>query len=272
MKYRLHRQRTLNAASLPTLKEILPGLREAGLGLDLMLSETEFNREVPFRELENLRRNLADENVPVTCHLPYVDLHFGSRDPKVHEYARDCLLEGLEIGSVLHARIAVLHVGFSNHIPPRRVEEWRERFTDRVQEIVRAGEEEEMVLAFENTYEPDGAVLREILDTVNSPWLRFCVDLGHSACYSRMAPEEWIESFKDRIVLMHFHDNDGLEDLHQACGEGVVDYAPVFEACKAADVSCPIVIEVPNEEAWDASVEHLRQIGYEFGEIPEPVV
>jgi sugar phosphate isomerase/epimerase len=270
LKYRLHRQRTLNAESLASLKEIFPGLREAGHGLDLMLSDTDFNREVPFRQLEDLRRDLTEEGgVPITCHLPYVDLHFGSRDAKVHEYARDCFSEGLEIASVLRAKIAVLHVGFSNHIPPRRVETWRERFVESIQEVVRSAEEEEIVLAIENTYEPDGQMLREILDTVNSPFLKFCADLGHAACFSRMAPEEWIESFKDKIVLMHFHDNDGQEDLHQPCGEGVVGYDVVFDAVKSADITCPIVLEVP-DEGWDASVEHLKQLGFPFGDVPDP--
>ncbi len=136
---------------------------------------------------------------------------------------------------------------------------------------MRSAEEEEIFLALENTYEPDAEMLRDILDTVNSPWLRFCADLGHAACFSRMAPEEWIESFKDRIVLMHFHDNDGQDDLHQACGEGVVGYDAVFDACKAADLSCAIVLEV-DDEAWDSSIEHLKQVGFEFGEVSDPTV
>lgn len=269
MKYRLHRQKTLNAESLATLSGILPGLREAGLGLDLMLSDTEFNRDIPFKELETLRRDLGEEKTPVSCHLPYIDLHFGSRDRQVHEYARDCLQEGLEIAAVLRARIAVLHVGFSNHIPPSRVGEWKDRFVEGIREIVSNAEEEEIILALENTYESDGTILREILDAVDSPWLRFCADLGHAACFSRMAPEEWIESFKDRLVLLHFHDNDGLDDQHAACGEGVVGYDQVYEALKTADISCPVVLEV-SEEAWDPSVEHIKQIGFEIGEVPDP--
>jgi sugar phosphate isomerase/epimerase len=271
LKYRLHRQITLDAESLPTIRELIPRLREQGFGLDFMLSDTQFNRDVSFKDLEDLRRHLADEEIPVSCHLPYIDLHFGSRDLRTHEYARDCLQEGLEMAGVLHARAAVLHVGFGSHIPPKRRDEWRDRFISGLGELVKNAEEEEIILAIENTYEPDGVLLREILDGINSPYLRFCVDLGHAACYSRMAPEEWIGSFKDRILLMHFHDNDGQEDLHQACGEGVVGYEPVFEACKASGLSCPIVLEVGND-AWEASVEHLSQIGFEFGEVPEPTL
>lgn len=270
MKYRLQRQLTLDAASLPTLKDAASTLREVGLGLDLMLSDAGFNREVPLKELEHLRRDLEDEGgLSITCHLPYVDLQLGSRDPMVSDYARDCLSEGLEIASALRARIAVVHVGFSNHIPPRRVAGWRDVFVERIGELTAAAEAEDIILALENTYEPDGTILTDILGAVGGPFLGFCADLGHAACFSRMAPEEWIEQFKDRIVMMHFHDNDGLDDLHQACGEGVVDYEPVFEACKAADLSCPIALEV-SDDAWDPSVEHLKKIGFEFGEVPEP--
>ncbi len=271
MNYRLQRRRNLNAESFDSIIESLPGLHEAGFGLDLMLSDAEFNREVSFKDLERLYRFLSDEEVPVTCHLPYVDLRLGSRDAKVHEYSRDSLQEGLEMASVLRSRIAVFHLGYSNHIPPKHKAGWLERVTETLTEMVKTAEEEEIILAIENTYEPDGELIQELLDTIHSPWLRFCADLGHAACFSRMAPEEWVEAFKDRMVLLHFHDNDGLDDLHHACGDGVVGYEPVFEACKSAQLSCPIVLEV-EEDAWDGSVAHLSEIGFEFGEVPEPTI
>ncbi|MDM7917343.1 MAG: sugar phosphate isomerase/epimerase family protein [Candidatus Eisenbacteria bacterium] len=270
MKYRLHRQKRLDAAAVPGLKEMLPALRAEGVGLDLALSDTAFNRDVSLADLENLRRYLHEEGIALTCHLPYRDLHLGSEDASVHDYARDCLLEGLEMAGVLKCRIAVLHAGFSNQIRPSRQAAWRERFLEGIQEILRNAEEEDIVLAIENTFEPDGEMLRSILESVNSPYLRACIDLGHTACYSRMAPEEWIEGFKDRIAMLHFHDNDGQDDLHLPCGQGVVGYDMVFDALKSADLSCPIALEV-EEEAWEPSVEHLRQIGFEFGEVPDPV-
>ncbi|MBD3163308.1 MAG: TIM barrel protein [Candidatus Latescibacteria bacterium] len=271
MIYRLQRQMKLNESSMEEIKKALPGIREAGHGLDLLLSDTAYNREVPFKDLEDLYRYLSDEKIPTTCHLPYINLHPGSRDPEVHRYAKDSILEGLEMASVLHASIAVLHLGFCNHIPPKHQEGWKERVLALLREMIEQAEEEELILAIENTYEPDGEMIRSVLDEIDSPWLRFCADLGHAACFARMAPEEWISEFKDRIVLLNFHDNDGLDDLHNACGDGVVGYEPVFEACKEADLTCPIVLEV-SEEAWEPSVAHLKEIGFEFGEVPAPTV
>lgn len=271
MIYRLQRQVKLEGSSIEEIKKWLPKLRESGHGLDLMLSDAAYNREVPFKDLEDLHRYLSDEEIPATCHLPYVGLSPGSRDPMVHQYAQDTIQEGLEMASVLRASIAVLHLGFCNHIPPKHQEGWKQRVIDMLREMVVQAEEEELILAIENTYEPDGEMIREILESIASPWLRFCADLGHAACFSRMAPEEWIGAFKDRVVLLHFHDNDGLDDLHNACGDGVVGYEPVFEACKEADLSCPIVLEVP-EEAWDDSVAHLKELGFEFGEVPAPTI
>lgn len=268
LKYRLHRQKTLNRETLDGLGEMLPSIREGGFGLDLMLSDTEFNRDVSFKDLEGLRTRLKEESVIVSCHLPYIDLRLGSRDPKAHEYAKDCLQYGLEMAADLRARIAVVHAGYSNHIPPRYRAAWMERFTEGLRDLVSAAEEEEMLIAVENTYEPDGEIFTEIFGAIESPSLKMCVDLGHAACFSRMAPEEWITTFKDRIAIMHFHDNDGQDDLHSACGEGVVGYDMVFEALRATDLSCTIALEVP-DEAWETSIEHLRQVGFEFGEIPE---
>ena len=132
------------------------------------------------------------------------------------------------MAAVLRSSVAVLHLGYSNHIPPKRKDAWCDRVIESIQEMISTAEEENLILAIENTYEPDGEILQRILESARSPWLRFCADLGHAACYSRMAPEEWIETFKEYIVLLHFHDNDGMDDLHSACGEGVVGYEPVF--------------------------------------------
>lgn len=240
------------------------------MNAEIRLTDAEYNREVAVRELEELERELRERKISAFCHLPFHGLHLSCPDPRVMEYSREVLMEGLEIGTILGCKVAILHSGFSNHVRPVHIETWKERLVTSLKDLSTQAEDEEIVLAIENAYEPDATVLKEVIDAVGSPWLKFCVDLGHAACFSRMAPEEWIYEFKDHLISIHVHDNEGMEDEHLACGQGVVGYDVVAQALKETGVSCNITLEVSDEDVLP-SIEHLKAVGLEFerGEIPE---
>lgn len=265
MKFWLSRSEPLR-----TLKECLPYCQENGMNVTIQLTDADYNREVSVRGLEELERDIRDRKLTAFCYLPYHGLALSCPDSRVMSYSREVLQEGLEIGTILGARVAVLQTGFSNHIRPNMVTAWKERFIESMRELVTAAEEEEVVLALKNTFEPDGSILLEILQEVNSPWLRFCADLGHAACFSRVAPDEWVRLFGDHLISLGFHDNEGLEDEHRACGQGFVGYEDVFAALQAVDVTCNITLDVGPEDIAP-SIEHLTSVGFTFekGEIPD---
>ncbi|MCA9726509.1 MAG: sugar phosphate isomerase/epimerase [Candidatus Eisenbacteria bacterium] len=252
---------------LSTLKEALPFCEEHGMNVTVRLTDADHNREVSVRELENIEREMRDRKITPFCFLPYHGLALSCPDSRVMTYSREVLLEGLEIGTILGARVAILQTGFSNHIRPNMVQEWKERFIGAMKDLVSVAEDEEVVLALKNSFEPDTDLLLEILETVNSPWLRFCVDVGHAACFSRVSPEEWVPVFKDYLICCNFHDNTGMEDEHLACGGGYVPFDGVFETLKQLSTDVHITLDVA-PELIPASVDHLTGIGFEFEKGP----
>jgi len=264
LKFRLSRSEPLR-----TLRDHLGYYQEHGMNAEIRLTDAEYNREIPVRDLEALAEELRKREISAFCHLPFHGLHLSCADPRVMSYSREVLMEGLEIGTILGCQAAIFHTGFSNHVRPAHIESWRDRLIVTLKELVAMAEDEEIVLAIENAYEPDATLLLEVLEAVNSPWLRFCVDLGHAACFSRMAPEEWINVFKDHLISLHVHDNEGLEDEHLACGRGVVGYEEVYRALAEVNVSCNITLEVADEDI-PPSLEHLRSVGFEFEKGPVP--
>lgn len=265
MKFRL-----MKSEPLRTLRDNLAYLEQNRYSVDVRLTDAEYNREVHPMELEKLAAELKGRKISAFCHLPHHGLHLSCPDPRVMEYSREVIQEGLEIGTILGCRVAVLYSGFSNHVRPAHIPEWRERLVGSLRELVTQAEEEEIILALENAYDPDATVLREVVDEIASPWLRFSADLGRAACFSRMAPEEWIHAFKERIIMISCHDNEGMEDDHLACGRGVVGYDQVFMALQEADLSCVVNLDVAQEDL-EESIAHLESVGFIFerGEIPE---
>lgn len=267
MKFWLSRSEPLR-----TLKQALPYCAEHGMNVAVRLTDADYNREVSVRELEEIDREMRDRKISAFCFLPYHGLALSCPDSRVMAYSREVLLEGLEIGTILGAKVAILQSGFSNHIRPNMVSEWKDRFIESMRELVAVAEDEEVVLALKNSFEQDTDMLLEVLQTVNSPWLRFCVDAGNAACFSRVSPEEWIPVFKDYLICGNFHDNEGMEDEHLAVGRGYVGYEGIFETLKAADATLNCILDVAPEDIRP-SVEHLVGVGFEFekGQIPEEI-
>ena len=261
----------MKSEPLRSLQESLAYFQENRFNVDVRLTDAEFNREIHPKDLERIAAELKEREITAFCHLPHHGLALSCPDPRVMTYSREVIMEGMEIGTILGCKVAILYSGFSNHVRPAHVPEWKVRLIESLRDLVAIAEDEEIVLAIENAYEPDATVLREVVDEIASPWLRISVDLGRAACFSRMAPEEWIHGFKERIIALSCHDNEGMEDDHLACGRGVVGYDQVFLALQEAGIDhCTINLDVAREEV-EESIGHLESVGFEFerGPIPE---
>lgn len=263
--------RLMKSEPLRTLQESLDYFQQNRFNVDVRLTDAEYNREIHPKDLERLAEELKQRDLTAFCHLPHHGLHLSCPDPRVMAYSREVIMEGMEIGTILGCKVAILYSGFSNHVRPAHVPEWKERLIGSLRDLVAIAEDEEIVLAIENAYEPDATVLREVVDEIASPWLRISVDLGRAACFSRMAPEEWIHGFKERIISLSCHDNEGMEDDHMACGLGVVGYDQVYLALQEAGIDhCTVNLDVASD-AVEESIAHLESVGFTFerGPIPE---
>ncbi|MFH1144436.1 MAG: sugar phosphate isomerase/epimerase [Candidatus Eisenbacteria bacterium] len=249
---------------LVRLREALPFLNEHGLCAEVDLADTTYNGEVSIRDLERLAIELRRNRVKVIAHLPHHDLKLASHDKMVLQHSMEAIQEGLEIGKILGARVAIFHSGFSNHVRPDAIDWWVEQSIASLRELVARAQEEEVIVALRNTWESDEQVLARLFEAIDSPWFRFCCDVGHAACFSQFAPEEWIVQFRERIVNLHFHDNDGMQDLHLACGAGVVGFDVMYETIRE-ELSEPVNITLHvNPEDLETSIQHLEECGFKF--------
>lgn len=249
---------------LRELREHIPFLVEHGLHAEIVLADTAYNREISIRDLERMAIELRRNKIKVVAHLPHHDLKLASHDKMILQHSLDAIQEGLEIGKILGARVAVFHSGYSSHVRPDETEWWIEQCVLGLEDLVSRAREEEVIVALENTWESDETVITRLFDAVESPWLRFCCDVGHAACFSQFAPEEWIVQFRDKIVNLNFHDNEGLEDQHLACGEGVVGFDVVCETVRE-ELSEPVNITLEvRQENLEPSIKHLEECGLQF--------
>ncbi len=59
---------------------------------------------------------------------------------------------------------------------------------------------------------------------------------------------EYISTFRDKIIHIHWHDNHGKKDEHLALGEGLINHKNIVKALKDVEYDRTITLEVFTSE------------------------
>lgn len=74
--------------------------------------------------------------------------------------------------------------------------------------------------------------MNRYLDTLNSPWITGCLDVGHASLVGQR-PEDFILAMgADRLGAVHLHDVNKTEDSHTVPYQGVIDWQKLLQALK----------------------------------------
>ena len=71
-----------------------------------------------------------------------------------------------------------------------------------------------------------GRTAEQLADIVDGTDLGICFDIGHANTMGQI--DAMIDTFGDRIVNIHIHDNHGETDEHLTIGDGDIDFAHVI--------------------------------------------
>ncbi len=76
--------------------------------------------------------------------------------------------------------------------------------------------------------------------------LYFHADIGHFNIFGRK-PVEYLSRYKDKLMHVHLHDNNGIDDLHLPIGSGNIDWDYLVSALKTF-YDGTITLEIFSEE------------------------
>ena len=206
------------------------------------------------RRLRDLRES---RDLTRTIHAPYGDANPGSLNEGRRRATRDRIVEALDTAAAIGARAVVVHGGSVTRSYPDRVKSYaREQAIRTIREAARHADDVGVPLRVENqpvkrkprynTSTPENLVA--FLDDVglDTDYLGVTLDVGHATA-SGVDYESFVETFGDRIVVAHLHDNDGTADDH--------DPIAAYEAV-AADVGAPYnVLEMKSKADVERCVE-----------------
>ncbi|MFL6473305.1 MAG: sugar phosphate isomerase/epimerase family protein, partial [Nitrososphaeraceae archaeon] len=94
----------------------------------------------------------------------------------------------------------------------------------------------------------------------NVPTLFVHLDIPHAFTSGGMASViDYINTFRDKIIHIHWHDNHGKKDEHLPIGEGLIDHQSAVKALKDINYDRAITLEVfTNNNDAKSSADKLR--------------
>lgn len=205
------------------------------------------------KRIQTINELCSDHAIDVSLHLPYT-LNLAERIRFLRKSNIAFIKKCLSIAHQLHSLHVTCHLGqFSGIVSwPWLRKQMLDKVVASLNEILLFCEECKIPLALENAVTliqgADQHFLGDsvedfvyLFDKIDSQWLKFCLDIGHAN--TNDGAYAYIENFADKLINVHFHDNQGRFDDHQSIGDGTVPWPEIATKLKAINYQGPFISE-----------------------------
>jgi sugar phosphate isomerase/epimerase len=232
----------------------------AHLEIDL-IRESSFIETFDYERISNLRGLSEEFGITLSLHTPFT-VNPADKIPAISDASIAYLKRCVSVAHELDATHVTTHVGYCLGVKPSK-QKALTRLAANLKQVLQDCRKLDVNLAIENVNPmPKGSELFYLGDSIEecdyllseleSPYLNLCLDIGHAN--TNEGPLAYIQKFGNKIVNVHFHDNNGKTDDHCDVGEGTVPWKKVAESLKRINFWGPFVSECFNSEPHEAKV------------------
>lgn len=118
---------------------------------------------------------------------------------------------------------------------------------DRFHRMIACAEDNGIILAFENLRIV--SYLDTLLASTDSPYAKFCFDVGHENIYN--GGKGVFEKHSDRIAAFHIHDNHATSDEHLLPFDGNIDWKRIMKRISGCFDRLPFTVEAYSADHYD---------------------
>lgn len=213
-------------------------IRDIELGPDILPSFSP-------RKVGKLSEFLRDERMKVySVHAPFGN-KFDLSLPEEMKRKKAILANQKVIDkmNIVGGKILVIHPG--ERLEGKDIENRLYLTRKSIAELLSCAEDNGIVLALENM--PPGFVgnkaenLKELIQEFNSPFLKVCLDTGHSHIGGTLNAD--FDTLREHIVTFHIHDNDGRRDLHLQPPYGSIAWEDFIRRINRLSFFNPLIME-----------------------------
>lgn len=182
-----------------------------------------------YRNPEGIRALFDGHGLIPQVHAPICDWNIGAMSDRLREASLKEALDTIDAAVGLGARTVTVHPGLSSMAVPGLEERAVAYAHESVKAIARHVDGADVRIGIENMPNPPfflGRTASQLAEIVDGTDLGITFDIGHANTMGQI--DAMIDLFRDRIVNIHIHDNDGDRDAHMTIGDGSIDFRHVI--------------------------------------------
>ena len=212
------------------------------------------------KEMIEFYKKLPRDRSNDTIHGAFLDVTLHSSDAKIREVSELRVRQSMDIAKELGVRGVVFHTNMiANFKDAVYMKNWVKTNALFYKKILE--EYPGIYVYVENMFDFDPDMLLELAQELKGePYFGVCLDYAH-ATISKVPAAKWLEVLKPYIKHMHINDNDLRDDLHQAVGQGDVDYKEFTKLVAKNELEVSVLAEVSKLEDQILSLEYMKQEG-----------
>ena len=197
-----------------------------------------------FRQYKDAARKYGLVNYQ--AHAPFPSCEKGDEDPVWNDFLLEMLKKVIKGCSEMECGQLIVHPFFGDYAHTVSREEEFKYNIERYMVLAETAKRYGVVINLENMFTGrkgkvyasicnEGQSAAHYVDTLNQlageKRFGFCLDVGHATLVG-LDIKRFMEDLGDRITCFHVHDNDGINDLHQAPYTGKTDWDRFVEGLK----------------------------------------
>lgn len=210
--------------------------------------------------LKEMRDSVKGFEGKITLHALFSDLNPGSKDAALKKIAEKRYQQSFQAALATGAKDMVFHSGHKGMKHRISVQNYLENSIKFWKEYIKQFEDNGITASIENVLEDAPDNLITIVDEVNSPNLKICLDTGHANLCSDIPVSQWIKSHGKRLHHMHFHNNYKTNDDHFGIKYGTVNFLDVLNTLKTENLSPLIVFEIFDKAMLTESIDVYKKL------------
>ena len=223
--------------------------KQYGLGLEIAEYCTAYNMDDFFPETDKIVQEYLRSSDRFVLHAPFNELYPSAIDPRAVELAHERLSQAVRLAGDYGVHRIVMHSGF---IPQIYYKIWFEERSILFWKDFLKNQPEDVLICLENVWEDEAELLCRIVEAVDDPRFRLCLDTGHAACYSKVPLQQWVKTCAPHLAHFHVHNNAGDSDTHNDLNRGIIEMEDVLrlagELCPEATFTLETLQSYPSVE------------------------
>ncbi len=213
-------------------------------------------------EYRKIAEALTKTELGCTLHAPFFDLAPGGLDEHVLAATRNKLNKAFDLIEIFRPAAVVCHLNYEENKHGYKQAAWFDTALATWRKLLAQATAQQVPLMLENTYETGPEQHMKMLAALNSPFARFCLDVGHVAAFAKNTWQDWLPTLTPWLGHIHLHDNHGDRDAHLAPGRGSFDFSGLFSYLKTQRLQPLVTLEPHTEDDLRESLAALDRMQF----------